>query len=183
MSLAADASTGTLMVGTDRDSYYLFKINNAPNPMVLISSFEKNYGPTIVTTIRALRSNQENKQTFYVCGLANGMIKFFNTECRLVAELMGHSRSINAIVTPHYVMNEQRSFQKPPLFVTIGDDTMVNVWMCKFDPSGNLSDIDLAKHFRVPDDQLVGVIFGTNENSLIVAPYDFKFLVGIRKLF
>jgi hypothetical protein len=110
MSMAADAKTGTLMIGTDRDSFFLFKVMNSPTPIVLMSSFDRNYGPTIVTSIKMIRSNQKHKQSFYVCALANGMIKIFNTECKLIAELMGHSRSINALATPYYVLNENRSF-------------------------------------------------------------------------
>ena len=35
---------------------------------------------------------------------------------------------------------------------------------------------------RIPDQLLVGVVFGENDDTLLIAPYDYKFLVHIKNL-
>lgn len=63
---------------------------------------------------------------------------------------------------------------------TVSDDTMINLWYIQSDEEPN--DVQLMMSQRISDMLLVGVSFGETENSLIVAPYDFKFLIHFKNL-
>jgi hypothetical protein len=75
MSMASDIASGTLLVGTSNDSFHLFKVNNSPTPLMFINSHDSHLGPTVVTAIKVVSSNNYN--SLYVCSLANGMVKLF----------------------------------------------------------------------------------------------------------
>lgn len=122
---------------------------------------------TMITSIKLLISN--NGYNMYVAAMANGLIKIFNcSKAEQVAELQAHSRAINGLVC-HSIK---------PLFATVSDDTIVNLWFCKFeDNSHDLKDIELIKSTRIPNNLLVGVCFGHEEKTLLVSPYDYKYLI------
>ena len=122
---------------------------------------------TMITSIKLLISN--NGYNMYIAGQANGVIKIFTcSKADQVAELQGHSRSVNGLAC----------HSLKPLFATVSDDTIVNLWFCKFeDSSHDLKDIELIKSTRIPNNLLVGVVFGNEEKTLLVSPYDYKYLI------
>jgi hypothetical protein len=56
---------------------------------------------------------------------------------------------------------------------------MLNVWRIKMSEEGQLEDIELIRNQRIPDHLLVGAVWGLDSCSLVVAPYDFKFLFHV----
>lgn len=108
-----------------------------------------------------------------MAGLANGLVKIINSmTMTIVAELQAHSRSINQIVC-HDTKNS---------FLSVSDDTMVNLWTCHFAKKESqpiLQDITLTMSQRIPDQLLIGAQFGEQQNSVIIAPYDYKYFIHI----
>lgn len=74
---------------------------------------------TIVHSIKLLSRPWGN---CFIAALSNGLIKIF--ECKdvtHVADLQAHSRSINGLIC----------HPQKPVFATVSDDTMTNVWYAK----------------------------------------------------
>ena len=79
-------------------------------------------------------------------------------------------------------MNALVCHPSKPIFVTVSDDTIVNLWHIKTSEKENIDDVDLVMSQRVADLLLVGVCFGESNNSLLVAPYDYKFMIHFKSL-
>lgn len=92
---------------------------------------------------------------FFIAALANGLIMIIDpASCSTVAELYAHSRSIHCVLC----------HESKGSFLTVSDDTMVNMWNCQFQKNGSvpvLSDIQLGMSQRIPDQILIGAQFGT----------------------
>ena len=74
---------------------------------------------TIVHSIKLLARPWGN---CFVAALSNGLVKIFDcTSGALVAEMMAHSRSVNGLVC----------HPQKPIFATVSDDTMTNIWYVK----------------------------------------------------
>ena len=56
---------------------------------------------------------------------------------------------------------------------------MVNYWLIEINQSYQISNVTLSMHERINDQLLVGVCFGKSQYSLLVAPYDYKYIVNI----
>ena len=105
----------------------------------------------------------------FAVGFASGRVKLFVCESgRLVCEIGAHSRQVNALVS-----HPTRS-----VFATAGDDTFVNVWEVSGGSVERL-DVNLLTSSIVNDFQVVGLSFGTERySSLVASVYDYKvFLV------
>jgi len=171
-ALRSDPKSGTLIAGTATDHWVHLQVNQPPQSFTKLGESTNNY-PTMCTSIAVLESNMSDN--FYILAYATGVIKILTCpKAEQVAELQAHSRSINALT----------SHTTKPLFATVGDDTMVNLWYCKFESGKQeIKDIELLQSQIVPDHLLVGAVFGQKENSLIVAPYDYKFMLHFNNLF
>ncbi len=103
----------------------------------------------------------------YVAGFANGQVQLISTEGYIACNLSAHSRCLNAIAC----------HPSKSVFATCSDDTFVHVFEVVGDTAAK-RDINLILSSRVNDYMLCGVAFGgKNNNSIIVAPYDYKSLV------
>ena len=59
---------------------------------------------------------------YYATALSNGLVKLFNCSSGAhLVDIQAHSRSINAII----------SHPEKPIFATVSDDTLVNLWHVK----------------------------------------------------
>ena len=84
-----------------------------------------------------------------------------------MSELQAHSRILNSLTT-----HPTRS-----VFATASDDTFVHVFEVVGDKVDKI-DVNLIVSSRVNDYMVVGVAFGgDNNSSLVAAPYDFKTLI------
>ena len=168
-SMCSDPATGTLLAGTSGDHIIHVQLGAAQTEMNVIRSHTKQ-NESMVTSIKLM--NQAPLASFYVVGLATGVVRIYScASCDLVVEMMAHSRQVNAIVC-HEVK---------PVFATVSDDTMVNLWHAKIEKD-TITDIELVHNQRIPDHLLVGVVFGAKQDSLLVAPYDYKFLIHMKNL-
>ena len=78
--------------------------------------------PVPVTVIQYLAG-----ANLFIDGTANGLLKFINAdEACVVAELQAHSRQINDLLCDP---------MRIPSFMTVSDDTFVNVWSCSVQQS------------------------------------------------
>lgn len=105
----------------------------------------------------------------FIAGLSNGLVRIFTTdEPRCLVELQAHSRQINALAC----------HPSKPLFVTVSDDTFLNVWDIS---KQEQFEISLVSSSRCPDLQLTGVTFGANAegalNSIVASVYDYKLML------
>jgi WD40 repeat protein len=79
--------------------------------------------------------------------------------------LAAHSRQVNALAC----------HPTKSIFVTVGDDTFLNVWEVE---SGAAFNIRLVMSSRVPDFMLTGVCFANqNYNSILATVYNFKTVI------
>jgi len=102
-----------------------------------------------------------------ICGYANGTISLHNLKTRAkVVDIAAHSRSINAIdVHP-----------TADMFVSVSDDTYVNVWGYNTDTF----EVKLLFSTNFPDNLLCGVQFsGDKSTSITVAAYDYPHIAVI----
>jgi len=130
--LCSDPGTGTLLAGTSGDHILHLKIGSAEADMLLLRSHTKQL-ETMITSIKLM--NQAPLASFYVVALATGVIRIFScANCDLMVEMHAHSRQINAIVC-HEVK---------PVFASVGDDTIVNLWHAKI-KSDAITDIELVQ--------------------------------------
>ena len=110
---------------------------------------------------------------FFITAYSNGLVKIIDpVATALIAELQAHSRCI------HYILCHE-SYGS---FLTVSDDTMVNLWNCQFQKKNDmlvLTDIQLGMSQRIPDQILIGAQFGANQNAVIIAPYDYKYFIHI----
>ena len=162
LSMASDKKSGTLLVGTSSRHLFHFQLKN--NSLMELLRTHKSIKQTNINCIQLLVSDKEN---FFVTGQANGVVRIL--DCKTAsfhAEIQAHSRAINGLVC----------HSSKPIFTTVSDDTFVNVWV------GKIDEIKLLMSQRINDQLLVGVQFGENENSLMIAPYDFKYLLHFKNL-
>ena len=105
-------------------------------------------------------------QNLYVVGFASGIVKLYGSQSGVkVCELAAHSRQINALAC----------HPAKSIFVTVGDDTFLNVWEVE---SGAAFNIRLVMSSRVPDFLLTGVCFANqNYNSILATVYNFKTVI------
>lgn len=168
-SMCSDKTTGTMLIGTSGDHLIHLKVGSAKQDLTNLRQHTKQL-ETLVTSISVM--SQQSIPSFFVVGLSTGVIRIYNcTKCDLLVEMHGHSRQINAIAC-HGVK---------PVFASVGDDTMINLWHAKVE-SDRITDIEMVQSQRVPDHLLVGVVFGSKQDSLIVTPYDYKFLIHMKNL-
>jgi WD40 repeat protein len=77
--------------------------------------------------------NTENGNYFAV-GLSNGQVKLYNCKSGAhLVDIQAHSRSVNALIC----------HPTKPIFVTVSDDTFVNVWYAKASKD-TITDIELV---------------------------------------
>lgn len=120
-SMCSDPQSGTLLVGTSGQHLIHFELFANNQNMKVLTCKTTPY-ETMITSIQLLISN--NGYNMYVAAQANGIVKVFTcSKAEQVAELQAHSRSINGLVC----------HSLKPLFATVSDDTIVNLWFCKFE--------------------------------------------------
>jgi len=102
------------------------------------------------------------KDDFIIAALASGTIRLLNAKTAVaIAEIGGHSRIINAIDV-HPVLD---------MFVTVGEDTFVNVWTLPSEATGQ--EISVTLNAKVDNAFLTGVRFcGPNMESIAATSYD-----------
>ena len=85
----------------------------------------------MVTSIGCMNTENDN---YYIASLSNGVVKIFNckTGAHLV-DIQAHSRQINALAC----------HPSKPIFVTVSDDTIVNLWKCKATDKEVISEVNL----------------------------------------
>ena len=118
--MASDYKSWSLLVGTADNTLILFKVNG-PDNGGLVKENEINDKSEVPINSIAVLENKSGKRNFYVTGSANGLIKIWTSDLELVADIHGHSRAINAIVS-----HDERS-----VFASVGDDTHINLWEVK----------------------------------------------------
>lgn len=105
------------MVGTSCEHFLHLKLH-AEKKMEVLNTKICHY-ETIVHSIKLLSRPWGN---CFIAALSNGILKIFDCKTGgLAAELMAHSRSINGLVC----------HSSKPIFATVSDDTMTNVWYAK----------------------------------------------------
>ena len=92
---------------------------NVLSDKLKILTSQENHKEVMVNTISCVKTEKGN---YYAAGLSNGLVKLFNCNSGAhLVDIQAHSRSVNAIV----------SHPDKSIFVTVSDDTFVNVWHVK----------------------------------------------------
>lgn len=108
---------------------------------------------------------------FFLVGYSNGQVSMFNAASPpyKIAEIQAHSRQINGMAC----------HPSRPLFVTVSDDTFMNVWEV---PNSDTFSVNLHSSTRCNDLQLTGVQFVSSEDGqacdkLVATVYSYKTMV------
>lgn len=167
-SICSDPKSKTLMAGTNANTFIMFQLNNGKAMDKMFQTptvFETN-----VFAIKLIKNEVGNNM--YLAGLANGLIKIFDcANGNVLVDLQAHSRGVNSIAV----------HRTKPIFATCSDDTMVNLWQVDFQKSEDqpIGDLKIVLSQKISDQLLMGISFGDNEN-LLVAPYDYKYLIHVK---
>jgi len=108
----------------------------------------------------------------FAVGYANGSVRLISPSGSILCQLSAHSRSLNALAC----------HPTKSVFATCSDDSFVHIFELVGDKLDKL-DLNLLLSSRVNDHILVGVAFGGDgNNSLVVAPYDYKTIVVLNNV-
>jgi WD40 repeat protein len=107
----------------------------------------------------------------FLVGYSNGQISIFNAASPpfKIAEIQAHSRQVNGIAV----------HPSRPLFVSVSDDTFMNVWEV---PNSDTFSVNLHSSTRCNDLQLTGVQFVSSEegqpcDKIVASVYSYKTVV------
>lgn len=130
-SMAGDDESETIMAGTHTQHFLHYKLNAKPDKLKLLSS-QENHLETLVNSISCVKTDNGN---YFAAGLSNGLVKLFNCKSGAhLVDIQAHSRAVNAVV----------AHPSKPIFVTVSDDTLVNLWHVKATQKDSISDIELV---------------------------------------
>lgn len=105
-------------------------------------------------------------------GYANGSVKIISPAGNVICNLSAHSRGLNSLAC----------HPTKSVFATCSDDTFVHIFEVVGDKLDKI-DVNLILSSRVNDHLLCGVAFGGDgNNSLVVAPYDYKTVVVLNNV-
>ena len=129
MSICGDRSSDTFLVGTSNNYILHFRMQDHKLPIL-----NRTHASVFSQTVNSIVVLKGGKSNFYAAGLANGLVRIFDCQdCHHLVDIQAHSRAINAMA-PHSDL---------PIFATVGDDTMVNVWSLDVDGQQAVKDVKL----------------------------------------
>ncbi|CDW78897.1 wd repeat-containing protein 54-like [Stylonychia lemnae] len=165
-SMSCDLRSRTLAVGNSNGYVIIFQCDTQSEWKPLHS-----IQPQTEIPVHSISTLNRGDNVFVV-GYANGSVRLISPSGQLLCNLSAHSRSLNAL-TCHPTKS---------VFATCSDDTFTHIFEVVGDKLDKLN-VNLILSSRVNDHLLTGVAFGgEGNNSLVVAPYDYKTIVVLNNV-